>query len=97
MSAEEIWQRTQAVWDRFYTWRAVWGRSGCVQSLKARVAFLLIAKLYRQMYANTGIATDSARINRAAMWTRWIARPCQRLFAARLMPELESPSPRTYG
>ena len=43
------------------------------------------------------IATDSARVNRAAMWTRWIARPCQRLFAARLMPELESPSPRTYS
>jgi hypothetical protein len=25
---------------------------------------VLISKLYRQMYANTGIATDSARINR---------------------------------
>jgi Radical SAM superfamily len=97
MSADEIRQRTQAAWDRFYTWRAVWGRSRCVQSLKARVAFLLISKLYRQMYANTGIATDSARVNRAAMWTRWIAKPCQRLFAARLMPELESPSPRTYS
>jgi hypothetical protein len=35
----------------------------CV-SLKARIAFLLISKLYRQMYANTGIATDSARVNR---------------------------------
>jgi hypothetical protein len=61
------------------------------------VAFLLISKLYRQMYANTGIATDSARVNRAATWTRWIAKPCQRLFAARLMPELESPSPTTYS
>ena len=96
MSAEEIRLRTQAAWDRFYTWRAVWARSRCVESLKARLAFVLISKLYRQMYANTGIATDSARITRAAMWTRWIAKPCQRLFAARLMPQLQSPSPRTY-
>ena len=35
------------------------------------------------------IATDSARINRSATWARWIAKPCQRLFAARPMPELE--------
>jgi tRNA A37 methylthiotransferase MiaB len=97
MSAEEIRQRTQAAWDRFYTWRAVWVRSRCVKSMKARLAFMLISKLYRQMYANTGIAIDSARVNRAAMWTRWIAKPTQRLFAARLMPELQSPSPRSYG
>ena len=97
MSAEEIRLRTQAAWDRFYTWRAVWVRSRCVETLKARLAFVLISKLYRQMYANTGIATDSARVSRAALWTRWIAKPCQRLFAARLMPELQSPSPRTYS
>jgi tRNA A37 methylthiotransferase MiaB len=97
MSAEEIRLRTQAAWDRFYTWRAVWRRSRCVETLKARLAFVLISKVYRQMYATTGIATDSARINRAALWTRWIAKPCQRLFAARLMPELQSPSRRTYS
>jgi hypothetical protein len=43
------------------------------------------------MYANTGIATDSARVNRSARWARWIARPCRRLFAARPMPELRLP------
>jgi hypothetical protein len=43
----------------------------------------MISKLYRQMYANTGIATDSARINRSATWARLIAKPCQKLFAAR--------------
>ena len=51
----------------------------------------MISKLYRQMYANTGIATDSARINRSANWARWIAKPCQKLFAARPMPELQAP------
>jgi hypothetical protein len=49
---------------------------------------VLISKLYRQMYANTGIATDSARVNRANRWARLIARPCRRLFIARPLPEL---------
>ena len=79
---------TQRAWDQFYALRAVWSRSTCVKSLKARLAFVLISKLYRQMYANTGIATDSARVNRSAQWARWIARPCRRLFAGRPMPEL---------
>jgi hypothetical protein len=51
----------------------------------------MISKLYRQMYANTGIATDSARINRSATWARLIAKPCQKLFAARPMPDLQVP------
>ena len=40
------------------------GPSRVVKTLKSRLAFLLISKLYRQMYANTGIATDSARVSR---------------------------------
>jgi radical SAM superfamily enzyme YgiQ (UPF0313 family) len=91
MSPDEIRQRTQAVWDRFYGLGEIWKRSGCVKSLKSRLAFVLISKLYRQMYANTGITTDSARINRSAMWARWIAKPCQRLFAAQPLPDLQSP------
>ncbi len=91
MSADEIRQRTQGVWDRFYSWRNVWQRAHCVESLKSRIAFVLISKLYRQMYANTGIATDSARINRSANWARWIAKPCQKLFSAPPMPELQAP------
>ena len=59
---------------------------------KARLAFVLISKLYRQMYANTGIATDSARVNRSARWARLIAKPCRRLFAAQPMPDLQVPS-----
>src|SRR4030095_10923211 len=61
MSPDEIRARTQAVWDRFYTLRRIWARSRCTPTLRARVAFVLLSKLYRQMYANTGIATDSAR------------------------------------
>ena len=91
MSPDEIRARTQAVWDRFYSFDQIWKRSRCVNSLKARLAFVLISKLYRQMYANTGIATDSARVNRSAKWARVIAKPCRRLFAAPPMPELQVP------
>jgi radical SAM superfamily enzyme YgiQ (UPF0313 family) len=94
MSADEIRQRTQAVWDTFYSLPRVWERSKCVRTIKARLAFVLISKLYRQMYANTGIATDSARVSRANQWARVIARPCRRLFAARPMPELQVPECR---
>jgi radical SAM superfamily enzyme YgiQ (UPF0313 family) len=95
MSADEIRTRTQAVWDRFYAWRTVWRRSTCVRSLRARLAFVLISKLYRQMYANTGIATDSARVERSARRARWLARFARRLFVAAPMPELLEPMPVT--
>jgi radical SAM superfamily enzyme YgiQ (UPF0313 family) len=90
MSAEQIRSLTQEVWDRFYSLPSIWRRAtaSCV-SLKARLGFVLMSKLYRQMYANTGIATDSARVNRSARWARWMARPCRRLFAGRPMPDLQ--------
>lgn len=91
MSAEEIRQRTHATWDDFYTVRRIWRRSRVAKSFRARLAFLMISKLYRQMYANTGIATDSARAGRAASWSKWIAKPCRRLFSAAPMPQLEIP------
>ena len=92
MSAEQVREGTQAVWDRFYSLPQIWRRAHCVQSLKSRLAFVLISKLYRQMYANTGIATDSARANRAARWARWMAKPCRRLFAGTPMPDLQVPA-----
>lgn len=92
MSAEEIRTRTQLVWDRFYDLKSVWARSRITPTLRSRLAFLLISKLYRQMYANTGIATDSARANRAKKWARWIAKGCRRLFVAAPMPDLKAPA-----
>ncbi len=91
MTAEQIRLGTQSAWDRFYGITAVWRRSGCVRSLRARLAFVLVSKLYRQMYANTGIATDSARVSRSVSWARWIAKPLRRLFAGRPLPDLQVP------
>jgi hypothetical protein len=91
MSPEDIRLGTQAAWDRFYSWSNIWQRSRCVRSLKSRIAFVLVSKLYRQMYGNTGIATDSARVERGTRWARWIAKPCRRLFAGTPMPKLEVP------
>ena len=56
------------------------------------MAFMLISKLYRQMYANTGIATDSARVSRAEKWARLLAPPTRKLFSAPPMPELQVPN-----
>jgi hypothetical protein len=91
MPADEIRRRTQGVWDRFYSLGEIWRRSRCVSGIKGRLAFLFISKLYRQMYANTGIATDSARVTRAARWASLLARPCRRLFTAAPMPGLTVP------
>ncbi|HUF47318.1 MAG TPA: radical SAM protein [Vicinamibacterales bacterium] len=92
MSPDEIRANTQRVWDHFYSIGRIWERSRCVPSLRGRLAFLLISKLYRQMYANTGISTDSARRSTSVRWARWLSRPCQKLFAGRPMPELQVPS-----
>jgi radical SAM superfamily enzyme YgiQ (UPF0313 family) len=91
MSAEEIRQRTQGVWDQFYGNSEILKRADCVKSLKAKLAFFLISKLYRQMYANTGIATDSARRKSANRWARLLAKPLVKIFRAQPMPELANP------
>ena len=91
MTPEELRSRTQRVWDRFYTLPLVWQRSRILKGLRARVAFVLVSKLYRQMYANTGIATDSARVRRSAFWARWLARFAHRLFTSDPMPALREP------
>jgi radical SAM superfamily enzyme YgiQ (UPF0313 family) len=92
MSSDEIRERTQTVWDKFYTWSAIWTRSACTPTLKSRVAFVLLSKLYRQMYAGTGISTDSARRQKAKASARFMARHIRKLFAAKPMPELTSPA-----
>jgi hypothetical protein len=52
---------------------------------------MFLSKLYRQMYAGTGISTDSARRKKSKRWARWTAHQCKKLFRAKPMPELEGP------
>jgi radical SAM superfamily enzyme YgiQ (UPF0313 family) len=91
MSADEIRSRTQSVWDRFYSIGNIWERSSMLKTYKSRMAFLLISKLYRQMYANTGIATDSARVQASAKRAQMIGRLARRFFVAPPMPDLTVP------
>jgi hypothetical protein len=91
MSSEDIRRGTQATWDAFYRLSLSWQRSSCVKSIKARLAFVLLSKLYRQMYANTGMTTDSARVARSARRARILARFARRLFMAEPMPGLRVP------
>jgi hypothetical protein len=92
MSADEIRTRTQGVWDQFYSLGHIWARSTMLKSYKSRLAFVLISKLYRQMYANTGIATDSARVQASAKRAQLIGRVARRFFIAAPMPELRMPN-----
>jgi len=91
MSSDEIAERTQKVWNRFYNWSSIWQRSACAPTLKARLGFVFLSKLYRQMYAGTGISADSARRKKSQRWARWTARQCKKLFQASPMPELQAP------
>jgi radical SAM superfamily enzyme YgiQ (UPF0313 family) len=96
MAADEIRERTQQTWDDYYRLPLIWTRSRCVKSWRARIAFVLISKLYRQMYADTGIATDSARVARSARHARWLARIARRFFVGNPMPGLQvPPAPQT--
>jgi hypothetical protein len=90
MSSEEILRRTQQTWDRFYELKRIWTRAHMVKSLRNRLAFTLISKLYRQMYANTGLTTDSGRTARSARMARVLARLCRRLFLTTPMPGLQA-------
>ncbi|MFN8582470.1 MAG: hypothetical protein U0163_16030 [Gemmatimonadaceae bacterium] len=72
-------------------------RSRVVESIKGRLAFVLVSKLYRQMYANTGIATDSARVVRSTRWARYLGMVTRRLFLTTPMPHLEVPEATTIG
>ena len=91
MSTDEIRQRTQGVWNSYYSMRSIWERSHFLTSVKGRLTFFLISKIYRQMYADTGIAADSARVSWSTRWARWLAKPCRKLFAGRPMPQLAMP------
>jgi hypothetical protein len=91
MSAEVIRRNTQSVWDTFDGLKSIWVRSRFIKSLRGRLTFVLISKIYRQMYADAGIATDSALVSRSARWARWRSRPCEHLFAGRPMPHLWVP------
>jgi radical SAM superfamily enzyme YgiQ (UPF0313 family) len=70
MSAEEIRLRTQSVWDKFYGLKSIWMRSRFIKSLRGPPRLCLGLQDRRQMYADTGIATDSARVSRSARWAR---------------------------
>ena len=94
MSSDEIRERTQKVWDTFYNWGDIWKRSACCPNITSRIAFMFLSKLYRQMYAGTGISTDSARRKKSKAWAKWTAHQCKKLFRAKPMPEL---APREWA
>src|SRR6202034_3940341 len=91
MSSQEIGNRTQGVWDRFYSVSLVWKRAVVAPTLQSWIAFCFLSKLYRKMYAGTGISTDSARRRKANSGARWLSHYTRKFFTAKPMPELAMP------
>jgi hypothetical protein len=91
MSADEIRSRTQGVWDRFYALSAIWQRSTCVKSLRAR------ARVRADLEAVSADVRqhrdcDRQRARRAIGAARPVlARAARRLFIAAPMPDLVEP------
>ena len=89
---DELRLRTQMVWDKFYSLPAIWQRSGrYTRKLPGRLVFMLISKVFRQMYADTGLATDSARVAWTKKYTKYLANICARFFKGKPMPDLAIP------
>ena len=98
MSGEEIRVNTLGAWNNFYSWKKTWERAGsCTVRLRSRLTIVLISKLYLAMYAQTGIATDSARRSKANGWARWLAKRTLPLFKGAPMPELQVPRTQTLA
>ena len=92
MSADDIRARTQGVWDQFYSWRNIWARVALRRVAEVAAGVRADLEAYRQMYANTGIATDSARINRSATLGALDREAAARSSSAgKPMPELQVP------
>jgi radical SAM superfamily enzyme YgiQ (UPF0313 family) len=91
MSSQEISNRTQGVWDRFYSFPLVWKRSGIAPTQQTPIAVSILSKLYRKMYAGTGISTDSARRRKANSAARWLSHYTRKFFTAKPMPDLAMP------
>ena len=91
MSAEEIRQGTQEVWNSFYSLKASWQRSNILKSIRNRLIFLVASKVMLQAFGNTGLSTDSARASRATKLGGIGFSLLQKMFAAQPMPELEVP------
>ena len=87
MTRAEISAGTRSAWDQFYSLRLLWERSRRIRTLRKRLMFVLFFKMYRQMYAGTGFASDSAR-QRVAMWAGLLALPCRRFFKSPPTPDV---------
>ena len=80
-------------WFEYYRFDRIWRRSVVARTFKARLMFVLLSKLFVNMYFHGGVATDSARFVRSAWIVRQCARVAKRLFMGVPMPELQVPPP----
>ena len=79
MSASDLLAGTTHVWRSFYSYGSIWRRSKVMPSLKARLFFVIASKLFERTYFHTGVASDSARSDRAASISGHLSRISHRL------------------
>ena len=91
MTAEQIRQGTQDVWNNFYSLKAAWQRSDILKSIRNRIAFVVASKVMLQAFGNTGLSTDSARSSRATKLGGMGFTVLQKMFSAPPMPDLQVP------
>ena len=91
MTAEQIRQGTQDVWNNFYSLKAAWQRSDILKSIRNRIAFVVASKVMLQAFGNTGLSTDSARSSRATKLGGMGFTVLQKMFSAPPMPNLQVP------
>jgi radical SAM superfamily enzyme YgiQ (UPF0313 family) len=96
MSADEIRDYARKAWASFYSLPNTWSRSRCLVTLRSRLTFVLISKLYRHIYANIGMTTEHSRRTQAIRWARILVKPCHALFSARPLPKLQTPLPAGF-
>ena len=89
-------ERTQGVWDSFYSMGSIWKRSRCVSSLRGaigvRLCFQAISADVRQ---HRNFDRQRAEKSSGNSWARWLAVPCRKLFLGRPMPDLQVPIGKT--
>jgi len=88
MTPEQMLDHLEKTWGRFYSLPAIWDRAHAAKRMRSRLAFVLASKLLRQMYVRPNLAQNRSGQRQAKRLARYLARPCQRLFRAREMPEL---------
>ena len=82
MSSDEIRERTQKVWDRFYNWGAIWKRSACCPNSFQDCLHVSVQALPADVCGHGHLDRQRAA-QKVQGLGQWTARQCKKLFQAK--------------